>query len=77
MTVTIEPLSEADGGGWMARDSTRPGCMSDGETWEEAAFNLADACHCWDAAAAHRRGDLQTVSLDEMIAQITSGTNQG
>ncbi len=38
--VMIEPLSEADGGGWLASVPALPGCMGDGATPEAA---LADA----------------------------------
>jgi hypothetical protein len=37
--VLIEPLSKADGGGWLASVPALPGCMGDGDTREEA---LAD-----------------------------------
>ena len=35
--VVIEPLSKDDGGGFAAIVPDLPGCMSDGETPEEAA----------------------------------------
>ena len=45
--VLIEPLPEEDGGGFLATVPDRPGCMSDGETREEAARNIEDAIACW------------------------------
>jgi predicted RNase H-like HicB family nuclease len=45
--VVIEPLSEEDGGGFVATVPDLPGCMSDGETREEAARNIADAISAW------------------------------
>ena len=45
--VVIEPLSEEDGGGYLASVPDLPGCMSDGETREEAARNVGDAIACW------------------------------
>lgn len=45
--VVIEPLSREDGGGFIATVPDLPGCMSDGETREEAARNVADAIACW------------------------------
>ena len=45
--VLIEPLSEEDGGGFLATVPDLPGCMSDGETREEAARNIEDAIACW------------------------------
>lgn len=40
---TIRPLSEADGGGFAIEYPDLPGCISDGETPEEALQNGADA----------------------------------
>jgi len=45
--VLIEPLSREDGGGFLAIVPDLPGCMSDGETREEAARNIADAISAW------------------------------
>lgn len=45
--IVIEPLSAADGGGFLATVPDLPGCMSDGETREEAARNVEDAIACW------------------------------
>ncbi|MDP3409948.1 type II toxin-antitoxin system HicB family antitoxin [Bosea sp. (in: a-proteobacteria)] len=49
--VVIEPLSPADGGGYFATVPDLPGCMSDGETAEEALLNVQDAIVCWIEAA--------------------------
>ena len=49
--IVIEPLSAEDGGGFMARVPDLPGCMSDGETPEEAATNVQDAIAAWIEAA--------------------------
>ena len=45
--VLIEPLSPADGGGYLATVPDLPGCMSDGETREQAARNVGDAIAAW------------------------------
>jgi predicted RNase H-like HicB family nuclease len=50
-SVTIEPLSEADGGGFVALVPDLPGCLSDGETPEEALANVKDAIEVWIEAA--------------------------
>ena len=50
--VVIQPLPEADGGGYVALVPDLPGCMSDGETREEAAGNAADAITAWIEEAA-------------------------
>lgn len=49
--VLIQPLSAEDGGGFMATVPDLPGCMSDGETPEEAIVNVQDAILCWIEAA--------------------------
>lgn len=49
--VLIAPLSLEDGGGFMAFVPDLPGCMSDGETPEEALLNVQDAIACWVEAA--------------------------
>ncbi|MFG1344373.1 type II toxin-antitoxin system HicB family antitoxin [Xanthobacter autotrophicus DSM 431] len=49
--VIVEPLSPEDGGGFIARVPDLPGCMSDGETPEEAITNVQDAISTWIEAA--------------------------
>jgi antitoxin HicB len=41
--VTVRPLSKAEGGGYLAEYPEIPGCMSDGETVEEAIRNGREA----------------------------------
>ena len=45
--VEIIKLSDADGGGFLATVPKLPGCMSDGETPDEALKNVEDAIKCW------------------------------
>lgn len=49
--VIVEPLHPDDGGGFIARVPDLPGCMSDGETPEEAVTNVQDAIAAWLEAA--------------------------
>ena len=49
--VLLSPLSEDEGGGFVATVPDLPGCMSDGETPEEALANVQDAIECWIEAA--------------------------
>jgi antitoxin HicB len=49
--ILIEPLSAEDGGGFLATVPDLPGCMSDGETPQEAIENVYDAINCWIEAA--------------------------
>ena len=46
-SVRVEPLSDEDGGGFLATVPDLPGCMSDGDTPAEAARNVGDAIDCW------------------------------
>ncbi len=45
--IEILKLSDEDGGGFLATVPSLPGCMSDGETQEEALINVRDAIKCW------------------------------
>jgi antitoxin HicB len=49
--VVVQPLKEEDGGGFVAIVPDLPGCMSDGETPEEALLNVQDAIAAWIEAA--------------------------
>jgi antitoxin HicB len=44
---TIRPLSDDEGGGYLIEFPDLPGCMSDGETIEEAITNGIDAMRGW------------------------------
>lgn len=50
-SIRLRPLTEEDGGGWLAEAPDLPGCMSDGETPAEALENVQDAINEWLAAA--------------------------
>jgi len=43
----MRPLQAEEGGGWLITFPDLPGCMSDGETPEEAIKNGQDAVACW------------------------------
>lgn len=43
----MRPLAVDEGSGWLITFPDLPGCMSDGETPEEAIKNGADALQCW------------------------------
>lgn len=52
--IVIRPLTEEDGGGYLAVFPDLPGCMSDGDTPEEALANALLALQEWMAAAVSR-----------------------
>ncbi len=47
----LRPLAQEEGGGWLITYPDLPGCMSDGETPEEAMLNGKDAVAAWLKAA--------------------------
>ena len=49
--IMVEPLSEADGGGWLASVPALPGCLGDGETPDAALADAKAAITEWHAAA--------------------------
>jgi len=49
--IVVEPLPAEEGGGFLATAPDLPGCMSDGETPEEAVANIQDAIVAWIEAA--------------------------
>ncbi len=48
--IELRQLTTEEGGGWLATFPDLPGCMSDGETPEEALHNAAEAETAWLAA---------------------------
>ena len=53
-SVIVSSLPLEEGGGFLATVPDLPGCMSDGETPQEAISNVQDAIAAWIEAA----GDL-------------------
>jgi len=49
--LLVMPIQKEDGGGFMATVPDLPGCMSDGETPDEAVRNVQDAIAEWIDAA--------------------------
>ena len=45
--IMVEPLSAADGGGWLATVPALPGCTGDGETHEQALADVQNAIIEW------------------------------
>ncbi len=46
-SARLSRICEEDGGGWMAEVPELDGCMSDGDTPDEALRNASDAIACW------------------------------
>lgn len=49
--MLLRPLQEDEGGGWLAGIPDLPGCVSDGETPEEAVHNVLKAQEAWLAVS--------------------------
>lgn len=58
--IVVVKLTEEEGGGYLAYAPDLPGCMSDGETMEEALQNGSEAVSDW-LEACHLQG--QTAPL--------------
>lgn len=54
----VAPLPEEDGGGYIAYVPDLPGCMSDGDTPEQAAANIQSAVEEWLDCAVARKMDV-------------------
>ena len=66
--VIVSPLSEDDGGGFLATVPDLPGCMSDGETPAEAIENVQDAIEEWLDLARKLGRDIPTPSKVTEVA---------
>jgi predicted RNase H-like HicB family nuclease len=66
--VIISPLSEEDGGGFLATVPDLPGCMSDGETPAEAIEYVQDAIEEWLDLARKLEREIPTPSKVTAVA---------
>jgi len=46
-TITLTPVSPEDGGGWLALIPQLKGCISGGDSKEEALRNIEEAKELW------------------------------
>lgn len=67
----IRPLSREDGGGYLITFPDLPGCMSDGDTPEEALENGKDAFQGWIAAAEMEKAPVPRPSSIDSSAEFT------
>jgi antitoxin HicB len=61
---TVRPLSAQEGGGYLVAFPDLPGCMSDGDTIEEAISNAQDAKRDWIAAMKEAGRPIPPASVD-------------
>lgn len=71
--VLIRPLPPANGGGFVALVPDLPGCMSDGETPQEALANAQDAIACWIEAAIEMGRPVPDPSPEEPVPMLRYG----
>jgi antitoxin HicB len=57
-SIRIERLADGYGGGYLATVPDLPGCISDGETPEEALKNVQEAIASWLEAAREWKMDI-------------------
>ncbi len=67
--IALRPLTEEEGGGWLATFPDLPGCMSDGETPEEALRNAAEAETAW-LTANQKWGKAKTEKPARLVARL-------
>lgn len=60
--ILVEPLSPAEGGGWLATVPALPGCTGDGETPEAALADAEGAITEWIDAARQSGRDVPGAS---------------
>ncbi len=63
--VNLCPLSDDDGGGWLAEIPELKGCVSDGDTPEEALHNIQDAKLSWIKTALKRGQKIPVPIIEE------------
>ncbi len=70
--VLVSPLLPEDGGGFLATAPDLPGCMSDGETPQEALSNVQDAIASWIETAQDMGRDVPRLSTLTTLGQTSS-----
>lgn len=66
--VTLRPLSDEEGGGYLAEVPDLPGCMADGETVEEAMAAIPKAIQSWIKTAKSFNDPIPEPSLAERFS---------
>jgi antitoxin HicB len=67
--MELRPLTEEEGGGWLASFPDLPGCMSDGENPEEALRNAVEAESAW-LAANEKWGKAKAEKPARLVARL-------
>ena len=72
-THVVSPLSAEDGGGFLITFPDLPGCISDGETMEEAIENGRDAFISWVSARVDMKKTIPKPVIREVNVDNFSG----
>ena len=73
----ISILSVEEGGGYLIEFPDLPGCISDGETIDEAIANGKDAMLCWIETAKQHGDEIpQPHSSKQSVELLKSETDQ-
>jgi predicted RNase H-like HicB family nuclease len=68
--IRLRKLTDEEGGGWLAEIPLLPGCISDGETPEEAIANVDDAKKCWIETCLELDRPVPEPITDEFSGQL-------
>ena len=71
--IRIEPLAESDGGGYLATVPDLPGCMSDGDTPEEALRNVQEAIASWLECEKEEKFRILKAEIEKGFADVEAG----
>ena len=72
--IELRPLTEEEGGGWLAFFPDLPGCISDGETPEEALRNAFEAKSAW--LAANRKWGKKRPECKRLVTRLPHGIHR-
>jgi antitoxin HicB len=73
--IELRPLTEEEGGGWLATFPDLPGCTADGETPEEAVRDAAEAETAW-LAARLKWGKVKAEKPARLVARLPRGIHR-
>lgn len=61
---------DLEDGGWVCEVPSLPGCVSDGDSKEEALRNIRDAIDCWMSAARETGIPIPDESFDVLVCVV-------
>jgi predicted RNase H-like HicB family nuclease len=61
---------DVEDGGWVAEVPSLPGCVSDGDTKEDALRNVRDAIESWISVAEENGTEVPPETLDVMVCVV-------